>query len=78
MRSDQKVAIVTAALGGVGASLVRGIRELGYSIVAKVRQDQGGDMSVAAKHVYFKMRSVEKALQSTKAYDRGAMANNVS
>ena len=37
MASDQKVAVITGASQGIGASLVKGFREIGYGIVANSR-----------------------------------------
>jgi NAD(P)-dependent dehydrogenase (short-subunit alcohol dehydrogenase family) len=52
MQSTQKVAIVTGASRGIGASLVRGFREIGYGVVANSRSieasDVVGDPSVLA------------------------------
>jgi NAD(P)-dependent dehydrogenase (short-subunit alcohol dehydrogenase family) len=37
MRSDRKVAIITGASRGIGASLVKSFREIGYDVVANSR-----------------------------------------
>jgi hypothetical protein len=34
LASEQKVAVITGASQGIGASLVKGFREIGYGIVA--------------------------------------------
>jgi NAD(P)-dependent dehydrogenase (short-subunit alcohol dehydrogenase family) len=52
MQSTQKVAIVTGASRGIGASLVRGFRKIGYCVVANSRSivasDVVGDSDVLA------------------------------
>ncbi len=37
MESEQKVAVITGASQGVGASLVQGFREIGYGVLANSR-----------------------------------------
>ena len=37
MTSEQKVAVITGASRGIGASLTKGFREIGYSVVANSR-----------------------------------------
>jgi NAD(P)-dependent dehydrogenase (short-subunit alcohol dehydrogenase family) len=50
MPSEQKVAIITGASQGIGASLVRGFREIGYGVVANSRSinmsDVAGDQTI--------------------------------
>jgi NAD(P)-dependent dehydrogenase (short-subunit alcohol dehydrogenase family) len=52
MQLTQKIAIVTGASRGIGASLVRGFREIGYGVVANSRSivasDVVGDSDVLA------------------------------
>lgn len=49
MSSDQKVAIITGASQGIGASLVRAFRDHGYRVVATSRSiTQGADSDVVA------------------------------
>jgi len=43
MSADQKVAIVTGASQGIGASLVKAFREIGYGVVANSRSITPGD-----------------------------------
>src|SRR5262245_36347799 len=37
MSPDQKVVVITGASRGIGSSLVKGFRELGYGVVANAR-----------------------------------------
>jgi len=52
MASEQKVAVITGASQGIGASLVTGFREIGYGVVASSRSirepDFGDDPAILA------------------------------
>jgi NAD(P)-dependent dehydrogenase (short-subunit alcohol dehydrogenase family) len=52
MPSEQKVAIITGASRGIGASLMKGFREIGYGVVANSRliskSDVAGDPAILA------------------------------
>ena len=52
MESKQKVAVITGASQGIGASLVQGFREIGYGVVANARSikpsDFGDDPAILA------------------------------
>ena len=49
MSNEQKVAIVTGASQGIGASIVKGYREAGYVVIANSRSiTQGSDQGVIA------------------------------
>ncbi len=52
MGSDQRVAVVTGASRGIGSSLVKGFREIGYTVVANSRlieaSDYAGDLNILA------------------------------
>ncbi len=43
MNSGQKVALITGASQGIGASLVNGFREIGYGIIANSRSIESSD-----------------------------------
>jgi NAD(P)-dependent dehydrogenase (short-subunit alcohol dehydrogenase family) len=45
MPTEQKVAVITGASRGIGASLVKGFRELGYGVVANSRSIGKGDVA---------------------------------
>jgi NAD(P)-dependent dehydrogenase (short-subunit alcohol dehydrogenase family) len=45
MSSEQKVVIVTGASQGIGASLVKAYRDIGYGVVANSRSIQAGDFA---------------------------------
>ena len=45
MSSEQKVAIVTGASQGIGASLVKAYRDMGYGVVANSRSIKASDFS---------------------------------
>ncbi len=45
MSLTQKVAVVTGASQGIGASLVKGFREIGYSVVANSRSIRAADVT---------------------------------
>src|ERR1700735_2753646 len=45
MSSEQKVAIVTGASQGIGASLVKAYRDIGYGVVANSRSIKASDFS---------------------------------
>ena len=52
MQAEQKVVVVTGASQGIGASLVKGFRALGYGVVANARSvgkiDGADDAAVVA------------------------------
>lgn len=52
MPPEQKVAVITGASQGIGASLVKGFREIGYGVVANSRSismsDVAGDRNILA------------------------------
>jgi NAD(P)-dependent dehydrogenase (short-subunit alcohol dehydrogenase family) len=45
MPSDQKVVVITGASRGIGASLMRGFREIGYGVVANSRSINKSDLA---------------------------------
>jgi NAD(P)-dependent dehydrogenase (short-subunit alcohol dehydrogenase family) len=45
MQSEQKVAVITGASQGIGASLVKGFREMGYGVVANSRRISMSDVA---------------------------------
>src|SRR5260370_36097235 len=49
MASEQKVAVITGASQGIGASLVKGFREIGYGVVATSRSIRASEFASAAE-----------------------------
>ena len=45
MTSEQKVAVITGASRGIGASLLKGFREIGYAVVANSRSISNSDVA---------------------------------
>ena len=45
MSSEHKVAVVTGASQGIGASLVKAYREIGYAVVANSRSINASDFA---------------------------------
>jgi short-subunit dehydrogenase len=49
MASEQKVAVITGASQGIGASLVKGFREIGYGVVATSRSIRASEFASDAE-----------------------------
>ena len=49
MASEQKVAVITGASQGIGASLVKGFREIGYGVVANSRSIRASEFASDAE-----------------------------
>jgi short-subunit dehydrogenase len=50
MASEQKVAVITGASQGIGDSLVKGFREIGYRVVATSRSIRASEFASDAEN----------------------------